>query len=192
VSWHAALGLAKSASDLAFPDRRTLIAALQFEAALQCACVAGAVELRNSVSAAFQLELPATATFDHPTIAALAAFIATKTISAEPDQAAAGHVVEVHSAAPPASAILARLQVLPCLQICMNRHYALDDRFCFSDKHKMYQCRPRRTGGHAAICLCKSNAQPGDELGCRWLCRRLSTSWSALRSRRISRSWRLG
>lgn len=78
------------------------------------------MELRNSVSAAFQLELPATATFDHPTITALAAFIAAKTISAASDMTAAGHMVEVHTAAPPASAVLARLQVLLSLQICMT------------------------------------------------------------------------
>jgi hypothetical protein len=78
------------------------------------------VELRNSVSAAFQLELPATATFDYPTITALAAFIAAKTLRAAPDLGEAGHVLEVHSAAPPAAAILARLQVVLCLQMCMN------------------------------------------------------------------------
>jgi hypothetical protein len=46
----------------------------------------GAVELRNAVSAKFGTELPATATFDHPTIAALAAFVATRLA---PGQAAA-------------------------------------------------------------------------------------------------------
>lgn len=72
----------------------------------------GAVELRNSVSAAFGMELSPTATFDYPTVTALAAYIAA---IAPPAPAgvgfdAAGHEVEVHSAAPSASAILAQLQ----------------------------------------------------------------------------------
>jgi Phosphopantetheine attachment site len=37
---------------------------------------AGAVELRNALSQAFGLELSATVTFDHPTVAALAGHIA--------------------------------------------------------------------------------------------------------------------
>lgn len=37
---------------------------------------AGAVELRNALSSSFQLELSSTVTFDHPTVAALAAHIA--------------------------------------------------------------------------------------------------------------------
>lgn len=38
----------------------------------------GAVELRNSLANRFNIEFPATLTFDHPTIAALAAFIASR------------------------------------------------------------------------------------------------------------------
>ena len=45
------------------------------------------MELRNAVSAKFGTELPATATFDHPTVAALATFVATRL--APPGQMAA-------------------------------------------------------------------------------------------------------
>ncbi len=38
----------------------------------------GAVELRTSLGAAFNMELPATVTFDHPSVAALAKFLASQ------------------------------------------------------------------------------------------------------------------
>lgn len=38
----------------------------------------GAVELRNTVAAKFGVELPATVTFDYPTLDALAQFVASK------------------------------------------------------------------------------------------------------------------
>ncbi len=38
----------------------------------------GAVDLRNALDARFAVSLPATATFDHPTTAAMAAFIAAE------------------------------------------------------------------------------------------------------------------
>ena len=37
----------------------------------------GAIELRSSISTAFEIELPGTAIFDHPSIAALSAYIAS-------------------------------------------------------------------------------------------------------------------
>lgn len=41
----------------------------------------GAVELRNALASQFAVELPATLTFDYPSIAALSAFIATTALS---------------------------------------------------------------------------------------------------------------
>ena len=41
----------------------------------------GAVELRNTIGAHFALEVPATLTFDYPSISAMAAFLAPRTAS---------------------------------------------------------------------------------------------------------------
>jgi len=46
----------------------------------------GAVDLRNALGALFEIELPATATFDYPTLAAMAQYIAA---AVAPRQAAA-------------------------------------------------------------------------------------------------------
>jgi acyl carrier protein len=46
----------------------------------------GAVELHNKLEAKLGIELPATVTFDYPTTAALASFLATRMSSAQPDQ----------------------------------------------------------------------------------------------------------
>ena len=51
----------------------------------------GAVDLRNSISSAFNLTLPATLTFDYPTVAALAAYITSCTVK-QPE-----HVVSASS-----------------------------------------------------------------------------------------------
>ena len=46
----------------------------------------GAVELRTSLGASFGVELPATLTFDHPSIAALSRFLAAQTAPAAASQ----------------------------------------------------------------------------------------------------------
>lgn len=69
-------------------------------ATLICTChplsnCAGAVELRNLLSQHFQLDLPATFTFDHPSLAAMAAYLASRLSAASPAAAAAGSSVFV-------------------------------------------------------------------------------------------------
>lgn len=50
----------------------------------------GAVELRNAVGAAFGLQLPATVTFDYPTLASLAAYVSENTAAAAEGEWQAG------------------------------------------------------------------------------------------------------
>ena len=52
-------------------------------AAYPCPCLAGLVEFKNAVQASFGVELPATVTFDYPTPAALASFIAARLAPAQ-------------------------------------------------------------------------------------------------------------
>ena len=52
------------------------------------------VELRNAISVHFELELPATASFDYPTISALAAFVLSRRPAALPLPADASSSVD--------------------------------------------------------------------------------------------------
>lgn len=60
----------------------------------------GSVELRNAVGAGYGLELPATAAFDYPTVAALARFVASQLPAAVAVEAADGGWSELQ---PPAA-----------------------------------------------------------------------------------------
>lgn len=83
-------------------------------------CAAGLVELRNGVATVFDMELPATATFDHPSVAALAAFIAGRLAPADeevvqqlPVTFATGgaHEIVMHAAQPSTEEVLRKLKV---------------------------------------------------------------------------------
>lgn len=53
----------------------------------------GAVDLRNALGAHFSLELPATFTFDHPSVAAMAAYIAA---AVAPEEEVSGSAIQPH------------------------------------------------------------------------------------------------
>lgn len=81
---------------------------------------AGSVELGNNVSAVFDMELPATATFDHPTVSALAAFIASRLAPGQTpsdhgllatDKLDGHHEVVLHSVRPTTEDVLQQLKV---------------------------------------------------------------------------------
>ena len=72
----------------------------------------GAVELRNAVSAKLGVELPATVTFDYPTISALAQYIALR-IAPSAMQALMGGLAQMPTYVPDASAAAEIAQVRP-------------------------------------------------------------------------------
>ena len=62
---------------------------------------AGAVELRNALIGAFDVDLPPTVAIDYPTVAALAAFIAGKAPRAVPTRLAQADALHQHPGAAP-------------------------------------------------------------------------------------------
>ena len=81
----------------------------------------GAVELRNSVSTKFGIELPATVTFDQPTVHDLARFLAGR-IEPPPGYFAVGTVTHTIQTGPdsrgPADSIAQVCSSCPCCMLC--------------------------------------------------------------------------
>lgn len=69
-------------------------------AVLPCMTAAGSVELRNAIGARFGMELPATVTFDYPTIEALAGFLAQRLAHAEQQAQHVEETIAISSSAP--------------------------------------------------------------------------------------------
>jgi acyl carrier protein len=68
-----------------------------------------AVELRNVISARFGVELPATATFDYPTIQSLAAYLSAR-VAPSPAQFVAGAVTHSLQTGPDTQALTHAIQ----------------------------------------------------------------------------------
>ena len=75
------------------------------------------MELRNALSARYNLDLPSTVIFDYPTVAALAAFIAGKLAAAEQPAAGAGG----YDAEPAATV---NVSAIRCLDLATFRMHA--------------------------------------------------------------------
>ena len=79
-----------------------------------------AVELRNAVAARFAISLPATAAFDHPTVAHLARFVASQLPADQPGPMARSSEQPAQSLpVVPARAAAAAEEVLPGVLACV-------------------------------------------------------------------------
>lgn len=99
----------------------------------------GAVELRNSVATKFGVELPATVTFDHPSVAALADYLAAKVA---PQQAMVLHphtlgAAELSVAGPQASH---RHSCLSCHPSALSLHLSISPEAYFGNLLLIMYC----------------------------------------------------
>ena len=107
----------------------------------------GAVELRNAVSASFGIELLATATFDYPSVIALAHYIAGRTGAASADNSAWGQPSLVAVAAPD-SAVMAQQIARDLADIVSGVQL-----FCSTLRHKEIRLSPEL---RSTLSLCQA------------------------------------
>ena len=88
----------------------------------------GSVELRNAVGAAFQLDLPATAAFDYPSIGALAKYVASR-LPAFQEEAVPDRVGNASAAIPAAR----RLRAPPSRGMQMQQRQPASDGHTTND-----------------------------------------------------------